>query len=297
LLKAERRYLAGQSQAIEDSLAPDKFGRQLADLMSAEQDNLKQQRDLAKQQNMRTAIAILGVMAAAGAAYGANRAGNNGNAGAQTGFRLLTTAAIGLAGYGVLSRQTKKAQGKMASANFLASIAPSLTTSQEVTVELVEGTEQITAANYPELREKMLTLYRTRLRSMDYSAVPCTFSSPGVTTLGTWYGPCGEGQASGNGYGSIDLGEAGKIEYFGEAQDGFAAGTGYLILTQQDGRTTSYEGTFLAGQPHGAVEKTETGKAPKSGVYENGQRIGRLPSGVAVPDVLAQGELEDAFAR
>ncbi|MEO0411232.1 MAG: hypothetical protein AAF221_05230 [Pseudomonadota bacterium] len=297
LLKAERRYLAAQSEALESSMANDKFGRAIADLMSAEQDNLEQQRDLARQQNARTALAILGVIAAAGAAYGANRAGNRGNSGANTGFRLLTTAAVGLAGYGFLSSSSKKAQGKMASANFLATIAPALATSQAVTVDLVEGTEQITAANFPELREKMLRLYRTRLRSMDYSAVPCTFSSPDVTTLGTWYGPCESGQASGSGYGTIDLGEPGKIEYFGSTQGGFASGEGYLIFAEPRGKTTAYEGTFLAGRPHGAVAKTETGKEPKSGVYENGKRIGRLPSGVAVPNVLALEERAYSYGR
>ncbi|MEM9288272.1 MAG: hypothetical protein AAGA36_08025 [Pseudomonadota bacterium] len=287
LLKAERRYLAGQSEALEASLAPDKFGKQLAELFAAEQDNLEQRRELARQQNTRMMMAVLGAMAAGAAAYGASKEGKKGNTGAQTGYQVLATAGVALAGYGVISSRSKKAQSKMVGSNFLASIAPSLETTQGVTVDLVEGTEEITAANYPELREKMLGLYRTRLRSMDESAVPCTFSSPDSVELGTWYGPCEDGRATGDGYGTISAGPAGNIEYFGEASGGFAAGTGYMVIRNTDGTSISYEGGFLGGRPHGPVEMTQTGEGSKTGVYENGERIGRLPRGVTVPELLA----------
>lgn len=314
LLKAERRYLAGQSQGLAESLAPDQFGRQLAELFVAEQSNLDERRAIARQQNQRAAIAILAAVAAAGAAYGAaksssnsrrcdeqdtrrqceNRARNNRSA-----FRALSTLSLGLMSYGIISARSKSEQGKMVGANFLSTIAPSLNATTDVTVELVEGSEEITAANFPELREKMQTLYSRRMRSMGVSAVPCTFSVPGNGAIGTWYGPCDSGQATGNGYGVITgQGGAGAVEYFGEAVSGFASGTGYLILAGGAGAATvAYEGGFLAGQPHGIVTKTSTGKAAKSGVYENGRRIGRVPSGQPLPQVFSSAPVYSLMSR
>lgn len=304
LLKAERRYLAGQSQALAESLAPDKFGRQLAELFVAEQSNLEERRELARQQNQRAAIAILAAVAAAGAAYGASKANNNrecderdtrrecerrSNSNKRNAFRALSTISLGLMSYGIISARSKKEQGRMVGANFLSTIAPSLNATTDVTVELVEGSEQITAANFPELREKMLNLYSRRMRSMGVSAVPCTFSAPDTQTLGTWYGPCDGGQATGNGYGVINASAAeGGVEYFGEAQSGLASGTGYLIQSGGAGAASvAYEGGFLAGRPHGIVTKTTTGKAARSGIYENGKRVGRLPSGQLAPQVFS----------
>lgn len=299
LLKAERRYLAGQSDALEASMGPDQFGKQLAELFVAEQDNLEQRREIARQQNMRTTLAILGAVAAAGAAYGSAKAGNNGNYGSQTAFRALSTLSVGLMGYGIVSSLSKKAQGKMVGANFLSTIAPSLNQSSEVTVDLLEGSEEITAANYPELREKMLSLYSRRMRSLGVSAVPCTFSAPDVTSIGTWYGPCANGVATGNGYGVITTeGAAQSVEYFGEAEGGYASGTGYLIMSGGAGAASvAYEGGFLAGRPHGVVTMTSTGKSAKSGVYENGKRTGRAPKDQPLPQVFSANEANAAYYR
>lgn len=342
ILKAERRYLAGQSDALESSMGPDQFGRQLAELFVAEQDNLDQRREILRKQKQRQGLAILGAIAAAGAFYAASKSGGNvsssssgcrsarsqaeysrcvedvrrycqersrtnreyqncvdsnvngrsGGSGKQQALKALGTLSLGLMAYGFISAKSKKAQGKMVGANFLSTIAPSLNESSEVTVDLLEGSEAITAANYPELRDKMLSLYSRRMRSMGVSAVPCTFSAPDVTSIGTWYGPCEGGAASGNGYGVITAdGAAQSVEYYGEAAGGYASGKGYLIRSGGAGAASvSYEGGFLAGRPHGIVTMSSTGKAEKSAVYENGKRIGRVPKDQPLPQVFSSNQ-------
>lgn len=291
LLKAERRYLSGQSLSLEESMSDDEFGKELAELFVAEQDNLEQRREYAREQNTRTTLAILGALAAAGAIYGASKSGNSTQ---QSAYRVLTSASILAAGFSFMSSRTKKAQGRIAGTSFLSAVAPSLDASSQVSVDLLEGSEELTAATFPELQEKMLALYSSRMRSMDVSALPCTFSSPDSALLGTWYGPCDSGAATGTGYGVIVQQEAPfSIEYFGDTRGGYASGAGYLILSGGDALpTVSYEGQFVDGRANGAVTMTTTGKSPQTGLYENGKRVGRVPQGVAVPQILSVVEPE-----
>ena len=117
------------------------------------------------------------------------------------------------------------------SENFLALIAPALERQITVQTEWLESKERISALGFAEFRNKTLTLYQARIRSLQGQFDDnCGFTYPGFRDRGRWYGSCRDGRAQGRGYGVIVDGAGNSIEYLGMADSGRPSGTGGMTM-------------------------------------------------------------------
>ena len=175
-----------------------------------------------------------------------------------------------------LSTMEMRAESAEMSENFLALIAPALERQISVQMEWLESKERISALGFAEFRNKTLTLYQARIRSLTgVFEDDCQFEHPGFAETGRWYGSCRGGRGHGRGYGVIENAAGDSVEYLGEAEHGLASGTGGLILKRREGLGASYiEGGFAAGRPHGVVRVEEPGRRPRVREFSNGKDVG-----------------------
>jgi hypothetical protein len=167
------------------------------------------------------------------------------------------------------------------SEHFMALIAPALERQISVQMEWMESKERITAMGFAEFRNKTLTLYQARIRSLESQfSDDCVFRHPAFTISGRWYGGCSEGRADGRGYGVI-VDEAGNsVEYLGTARDGLADGTGGLIARYRSQLGAYYfEGSFARGLPNGVMLVEEPGRKPRTRVFQAGKDAGNGAAG------------------
>jgi len=146
-----------------------------------------------------------------------------------------------------------------------------------VQMEWLESKEVITARGFAEFRNKTLSLYQSRVRSMEVNAdQQCRFRHPDFDQAGRWYGVCESGVALGRGYGLIMDQRGDTLEFIGDAHDGFASGSGAMII-QRKGElgATYYEGGFKNGLPDGVVRVERIGDVPKLRQYKAGVDIGK----------------------
>lgn len=270
LVGAEREFLSAQSDSIYDGTYSGSYGSKMRRIISAEYRMLEERRQLARKQNMTTAVAVV---ALAGSVYGAAAAGAASTAAA------VATSGAALAGSGWALHKTleTKTESKEVNRYFLARMAPAFDRQMSVQMEWLESKEIITARGFAEFRNKTLSLYQSRVRSMQVSTQQqCRFSHPGFVQMGRWYGMCDEGFASGRGYGLI-MSETGEsVEFLGDAQRGMAQGSGGMII-QYNSQLGAiyYEGEFKNGRPDGVVRVETAGQAPRLRQYKNGNDIGR----------------------
>ena len=231
---------------------------------------LEERRTLAKKQNITTAVAVV---ALAGSVYGAVAAS------AASTAAVVATSGAALAGSGWALHKTleTKTESKEVNRYFLARMAPAFDRQMSVQMEWLESKEVITARGFAEFRNKTLSLYQSRVRSMQVSVeMQCRFSHPDFGQTGRWYGVCDNGLAAGRGYGLIMDQRGNSVEFIGDAKDGLASGSGGMII-QRSGQVgaTYYEGGFKKGLPDGVVRVEKVGETPKLRQFKSGTDIGK----------------------
>ncbi len=270
LVGAEREFLSAQSDSIYDGTYSGNYGSKMRRIIAAEYRMLEERRQLARKQNMTTAVAVV---ALAGSVYGAAAAGAASTAAA------VTTSGAALAGSGWALHKTleTKTESKEVNRYFLARMAPAFDRQMSVQMEWLESKEVITARGFAEFRNKTLSLYQSRVRSMQVSTEQqCRFSHPGFVQVGRWYGLCHDGFATGRGYGLV-MSESGEsVEFLGDAKNGVAQGSGGMIIQRNNQLgATYYEGEFKHGLPDGVVRVETAGQPPRLRQYKNGSDIGK----------------------
>lgn len=270
LVAAERAFLAAQSESIYAGTFTGDFGIKMRKIIAAEYRMLEERRRLARKQNMTTAVAAL---ALAGSVYGAT-VSTTASAAAVAAF-----SGVSLLGSVWALNQTLDTRSESEEVNeyFIARMAPTFERQMSVQAEWLESKELITARGFAEFRNKTLTLYQSRVRSLAVeSDDQCRFAHPLTTERGRWYGACRLGRATGRGYGVVEDSGGASIEYVGEAQDGLAAGKGAMIVRRNALDGASYfEGEFADGVPNGLVRVESPGQNPRWRRFLAGEDVGR----------------------
>jgi hypothetical protein len=269
LVAAERKFLAAQSLSLYEGAYDGPHGDQMREMLAGEYHLLEERRDLARKQNVGTALAIL---ALAGAVYiGDNSSGSNV-------FESSTMANILLASsvWGVNSAFGANAESKTIGENFLAQMAPAIDNQVTVQVEWLESREEISARDFKTFREQTLALYQRSVRAVAAeAAAPCVFGHPALDAPGRWFGPCEAGRAAASGYGVAVDSRGHSVEYLGTATDGLADGTGAMIVrVPGEAGATFFEGGFSQGLPDGVVRVEEPGRKPRVRQFQAGKDRG-----------------------
>jgi hypothetical protein len=276
LLDAERRYLSIQSLRIFDGIHNGEMGAQVRDMLTAEHKVLEERRELARQQNTATALAVLGAVAAVG--VGVSGGGNQtfGEAQARSlGTSVLLSGAIYAASQAVSLNRLSKSVG----VNYLTSIVPALEEQISVNVNLLESNETITAIRFEDLQEKLQTLYTENQRSLDTIATSCGYKHDGENAIGTWLGACNGGVADGAGVGVIRFDDGAAVEYIGAASEGQPNGGGLMIFHSAQGSNYAIEGPFVNGKADGVMRVARAGQIDALRLYRAGQDVSAAPSG------------------
>lgn len=270
LVGAEREFLAAQSDSIYDGTYNGNYGSKMRKIIAAEYRMLEERRSLAKKQNITTAVAVV---ALAGSVYGAVAA----SAASTAAVAVASGTALAGSGWALHKTLETRTESKEVNRYFLARMAPAFDRQMSVQMEWLESKEVITARGFVEFRNKTLSLYQSRVRSMQVSVeMQCRFSHPGFGPTGRWYGVCDNGLASGKGYGLIMDQRGNTVEFIGDAENGLASGTGGMII-QRSGQVgaTYYEGDFKNGLPDGVVRVEKPGEQPKLRQFKAGTDIGK----------------------
>lgn len=274
LVGAERKFLAAQSDSIYDGTYSGDYGQKMRKILSAEYRMLEERRRLARKQNITTAVAII---ALAGSVYGAVASS------AASTAAVVAASGTALAGsaWALHKSLGTKTESEEVGRYFLTRMAPTFDRQMSVQMEWLESKELITARGFSEFRNKTLSLYQARVRSMAVSVQQyCTFSYPGISASEShWYGSCDDGKASGRGYGLLDNGSGESIEYLGFAKDGMASGSGGMIMRKRGLLGATYlEGKFKKGLPDGTIKVENLGSTPALRQFTAGQDTGRAKS-------------------
>lgn len=274
LVAAEREFLAAQSDSIFAGTYTGDFGVKMRKIIAAEYRMLEERRRLARRQNVTTAVAAL---ALAGSVYGATVTTTASAA------AVATFSGVSLMGSVWALNRALDARSESEEVNeyFIARMAPTFERQMSVQTEWLESKEVITARGFAEFRNKTLTLYQSRVRSMAVEgAERCVFRHPGVPGRGRWYGECRAGEATGRGYGVVGDPTGASVEYVGDARNGMAAGGGAMIV-RGAGATgaTYYAGGFADGLPDGQVRVESPGQPPRWRRFSAGADQGRTEPG------------------
>jgi hypothetical protein len=270
LVGAEREFLAAQSESIYEGTYRGNYGSKMRKIIAAEYRMLEERRKLARKQNITTAVAVIVL---AGSVYGAVV-----STAASTAAVVATSgAALAGSGWALHKSLEMKTESKEVNRYFLARMAPAFDRQMSVQMEWLESKEVITARSFAEFRNKTLSLYQSRVRSMQVNVgQQCLFKHPGFGQSGVWYGACRDGVASGRGYGLIMDERGDTVEFIGDAEKGMASGSGGMII-QRSGQigATYFEGGFKNGLPDGVVRVEKAGEQPKFRQFEAGTDVGK----------------------
>lgn len=273
LISAERKFLARQSQAVYDGTYGGSYGEEMRQMIAAEYRMLEERRELAKQQNISTAVAIL---AMAGAVYAGSQAGDSGDWGSYNNWRFLTDALALSSIWAVNVAMNKHAESGTVGENFLMQMAPALNEQSSVQVELLESNQEITARNFEEFKTQTTAIYQAYARSVLVNmSTQCQFNHPSASQAGTWYGECVSGQANGLGYGLVRSDDGTAIEYLGSTQQGLAQGLGAMMVrSSREIGALYYEGQFEQGLPNGIARIEQPGRKVETRKFRNGKDVG-----------------------
>ncbi len=275
LLDAERRYLSIQSLRIFDGIHNGEMGAQVRDMLVAEHQVLEERRQIARQQNTATALAVLGAVAAVGVAANGGSDQTFGQAQARNlGTSVLLSGAIYAASQAVSLNRLSKSVG----ANYLTSIVPALEEQISVNVNLIDSNETITAIRFEDLQEKLQTLYTENQRSLDTIATSCGYKHSGDDAIGTWLGVCNGGVADGAGVGVIRYEDGAAVEYIGDAANGKPQGGGLMIFHSATGSNYAVEGQFVNGKAEGVMKVARAGQVDQLRLYRAGQDVSAAPA-------------------
>jgi len=269
LIAAERKFLSAQSGQLYEGVYEGVFGDQMRETIVGEYHLLEERRDLARTQNMSTALAIL---AMAGAMYVGSNSDSNDWYQSRLAGDVLAVSSV----WGINSAMSAHAQSKTVGENFLVQMAPAINRQVTIQVEWLESSEQITARDFGEFRDQALALYQRSVRSIASESDPdCAFQHPALPEPGRWYGRCRDGLADGNGYGVSMDGRGNTVEYVGGAQSGLAEGAGAMIVrAPAETGATYYEGSFSRGLPDGVVKVEEPGRRSRVRMFRAGRDSG-----------------------
>ena len=269
LIEAERRFLAAQSAGLFEGAYLGDYGNKMREMIQGEYSLLEDRRDMARKQNVTTAFAAL---ALAGSIYAASASG------AVSGIAMQGVSATMALGalWAMSSTMDTRADSAEMSENFLALIAPALERQISVQMEWLESKERISALGFAEFRNKTLTLYQSRVRSLQGEFEDdCQFRHPGFRAQGRWFGSCVGGVADGRGYGVVVDAAGSSVEYLGDAAGGLPSGTGGMIARYANRTGAFYfEGGFDAGVPNGVVRVEEPGRKPRTREFRAGKDVG-----------------------
>lgn len=269
LVGAEREFLAAQSESIYAGTYAGNYGSKMRKIIAAEYRMLEERRQLARKQNITTAVAVV---ALAGSVYGAVA-----SVAGTTAAAVASGAALAGSGWALHQSLETRTESKEVNRYFIARMAPAFDQQMAVQMEWLESKEVITARSFAEFRNKTLSLYQSRVRSMQVSAErQCQFNHPDFDRSGRWYGQCESGLASGRGYGLIMSNRGDTLEFIGDAEAGLASGSGGMILQRKNQLgATYYEGGFKQGVPDGVVQVEQPGQLPKLRQYKTGTDVGK----------------------
>jgi hypothetical protein len=268
LIESERKFISAQSLSIYDGTYLGDYGDKMRQMIEGEYRLLEDRRSAARKQNVTAAFAAL---ALAGSIYGATASGAAGAA-LQSFSGLFVLGSI----WAMSSTLETRAESAQMSEHFLALIAPALERQISVQMEWMESKERISAMGFAEFRNKTLTLYQARIRSLETRfADDCLFRHPAFTVAGRWYGGCRDGRADGRGYGVIVDGAGNTVEFLGQARAGLAEGVGGMIARYPNQTGAFYfEGTFRGGIPDGVLRVEEPGGKPRVREFRAGKDTG-----------------------
>jgi hypothetical protein len=269
LIEAERKFIAAQSVSIYDGTYLGDYGGKMRQMIEGEYTLLENRRSAARKANVTTAVAALALI---GSIYAATASGAIGGIAIQSFSGLLVLGSL----WAMSSTLETRAESAQMSENFLALIAPALERQISVQMEWLESKERISAMGFAEFRNKTLTLYQARVRSLETRYDDnCTFNHPAFTVTGRWYGSCRGGLAHERGYGVIMDGAGNSVEYLGTAASGMPSGTGGMIAryARQTG-AFYFEGGFDRGLPNGVVQVEEPGARPRIREFRAGKDVG-----------------------
>ncbi|HET6565920.1 MAG TPA: hypothetical protein VFG52_10945, partial [Xanthomonadales bacterium] len=249
------------------------YGDEMRKMIAAEYRLLEERRDLARAQNISTALAIV---AMAGAVYAGGQANDSGSWGTYNNWQFITSALALSSVWAVNVAMNKNAESKTVGENFLMQMAPALNQQSSVQVELLESNEEITARNFAEFKSQTSALYQKYARSMMVNTpMHCQFQHPAATRAGTWYGYCADGFGDGLGYGLVRGDDGSEIEYLGRSKLGLAQGLGAMIVrSPQSIGAIYYEGQFDQGLPHGIVRLEQPGRKTATRKFNRGKDAG-----------------------
>lgn len=280
MIQKERTVIASQSDKIFTASYEGEQGNSVREMIAGEYELLQERRKLANQQNMATGLAILGAVAAGAAAS---------NGGDNFGSYAAMDLATDLTQLAVVQAFSLSAQSAAAGENYLVSMYEGMEQQIEVQIDLLDGSETITAATVSELKEKLQDLYSVKYREMDEIASECGFAYGGADG-GRWLGSCADGIGNGRGVGAVKLEDGRAVEYYGSAEAGIPNGVGYMIVHGSDS-TLSMEGNFIDGKADGVVRISQAGAADQLIIYEAGVVAGPAPEGSDAPRLFAPEEV------
>jgi hypothetical protein len=269
LIEAERRFIGAQSLSIYDGTYLGDYGSKMRQMIEGEYRLLENRRTAARKANVTTAVAALALI---GSIYAATASGAIGGIALQSFSGILVLGSL----WAMSSTLETRAESAEMSEHFLALIAPALERQITVQMEWLESKERISAMGFAEFRTKTLTLYQSRVRSLEHQYDDnCIFDHPDFSLSGRWYGGCRGGRAHDRGYGVIRDASGNSVEYLGAAANGLPWGTGGMIA-RNSGRSGAffYEGDFERGVPNGVVQVEEPGARPRIREFRAGKDVG-----------------------
>jgi hypothetical protein len=269
LIEAERKFIAAQSLSIYDGTYLGDYGSKMRQMIEGEYNLLENRRTAARKANVTTAVAALALI---GSVYAATASGAIGGIALQSFSGVLVLGSL----WAMSSTLETRAESAQMSEHFMALIAPALERQITVQMEWLESKERISAMGFAEFRNKTLTLYQARVRSLDHRYDDnCIFDHPAFTMSGRWYGSCRGGFAHDRGYGVIRDGSGNSLEYLGTAANGLPSGTGGMIAHYSAKTGAFYfEGSFEQGVPNGVVKVEEPGGRPRIREFRAGKDVG-----------------------
>lgn len=255
LLEAEKDYISARSDALFFGAVESDRGAVMREIIAAEWDALQQRRELAAQQNAATALAILAVA-------GAVAASTSDDPNVSQGVGSVAIAGAVLATTSALSKRT---QSQAIGVNSRQALATAFDEQISVQLNLITGTEEISAASFVEFRDRLTEIYADQITGIGSTAGTCQFGESGI-----WTGPCENGLGTGRGRGVFQTDDGAIFEYYGDADRGVPDGTG-LLLVASNGGLQGFEGAFVDGQLNGLAIVHRAGRAPASQTFVNGQ--------------------------
>jgi len=275
VIDAELKFLTAQSERMYRGTYYGDFGKSIRSLIAAEYGVLEKRRQLARLQNLTTALTVVTL---AGTGYAASSF----TSGVATAIPWAGAAAtLGFSSILALNNNREaRIQSYAIGESFMSQMAPDLQRYITVQSEVVLSEKDIFARSYGEFESQVVTLYGETARNLSESKQgQCAFEYPAGNANGVWRGECRRGKAHGWGYGVTQIQQGRFVEYFGRAKAGLPQGQGALILPAASGMApVLYEGEFSKGVANGMIRVSEAGKAPRIRTFSQGVESGRAGS-------------------